>query len=226
MPSPSELTYDEIRQLYEEYMKTEGKTLKDFLIEKGIVKSESDYEVMRRKFKMIEKMIEKGEMDKPQSSDDVEGKLRLLAKDNVLREILKTTTRESVNTIKWKYILGDKLWRVYADYAARRGWDVSKIHEHPIDQVFAEALRKAEAYDELAERVRQLEALVSYYESEYSPLEHAKNVAKLVSQSLLALATLRRLGFKIRRDSDVVKLYNRLINTYAKLPLAVEVGNG
>ncbi|MEM1522256.1 MAG: hypothetical protein QXU69_04480, partial [Thermofilaceae archaeon] len=100
--------------------------------------------------------------------------------------------------------------------ASKKGWDVSRIAEHPIDQVFAEALRRREEYEKLKEEVEELRRLVEYYESNYGPLEYARNLVKVLKEAVVALAVMKRAGFRVSRDNPVVSFYNKLLKAMIK----------
>ncbi|MEM1551560.1 MAG: hypothetical protein QXH03_02685 [Candidatus Bathyarchaeia archaeon] len=209
---PTKLFSDaQIMRLYKEYVESD-KDLMNFLREKGLA---DHYLAIRKRFDMLEKRLARSDKESAVPLPPTRESLESLARDEVAMEVATQTAKEAADITRWKFILGDKLWRLYADYAAKHGWDVSKIAENPIDQVFAEALQKLDEYPKLLKENEELRSLVAYYEKEYSPLEHARNTIHLINEVTISLAMLKRMGFRLNRESSVVKMYNNLITRFA-----------
>lgn len=218
MARPQKLfSESQIIRLYQEYVESD-KDLKTFLREKGL---EDHYLAIRKRFDMLEKRLaapagERPRVPLPPTRESLES----LARDEVAIEIASQTAKEAADTTKWKFILGDKLWRLYTDYAAKHGWDISKIAENPIDRVFADALQKLDEYPKIIKENEELRSRVAYYERMYTPLEHARNTIRLVNETVIATGLLMKAGFKLNHKSGIVRLYNKLINQYASNPTA------
>jgi len=211
VPFPKKFTDAEIYRLYEEYRESD-KDLKTFLEEKGY--SGRDYFAIRKRFDNLEKRLAKGLP--PITTNSFRGggsSLEGLAEDAVAAELASQTAREASDTAKWKFILGDKLWRLYADYAARKGWDISKIAEHPIDQVFAEALQKSEDYEKLSKKYEEALDALEFYRSRSDPIVRLEIAADMLAKFLETAMLMDALGVDII-ESEAGQYYAQLIENY------------
>jgi hypothetical protein len=92
------------------------------------------------------------------------------------------------------------------------GFDPS---EYPPEKIIPEMYQAWKELPKLREQLETLKETVEYYEKEYSPIEHARNILKLMNEAAMAVAVLKKAGFKLTRESAPVKLYNHLVNEYA-----------
>ncbi len=210
MPFPKKFTDAEIYRLYEEY-RDQDKDLKTFLAEKGF--SDKDYFAIRRRFDSLEKRLAKG---LPPVTPVLGGRgssLEGIAEETVTAELASQTAREASDTARWKFILGDKLWRLYADYASRKGWDISKIAEHPIDQVLAEALRKSEEYEKISKKYEEALEALEFFRSRSDPIVRLEIATDMIAKFIETAVLMDALGVDII-ESEVGQYYARLIEDY------------
>jgi len=209
VPFPKKFTDAEIYRLYEEYRESD-KDLKTFLEEKGY--SGRDYFAIRKRFDNLERRLAKG---LPPITTNAFGggsaALESVADEAVAAEVVTQTAREAGTTARWKFILGDKLWRLYSEYAAHMGWDISKISEHPIDEVFAEALRKSKEYDEMKREVEELRRKVALMEYKLDPLGRLEIATNAMLRYIKFAVYARLLGINVAK-SPATKYYSTLIN--------------
>lgn len=98
------------------------------------------------------------------------------------------------------------------EYLSKRGFSLQELRENPPHDLVLEALSKAEKYDELERRVKELEERVRYYESRYSPIEHARMIVSMLTEVALSIAMLRKVGVRIRRGGLLARYYNNVIS--------------
>jgi hypothetical protein len=131
--------------------------------------------------------------------------------DVVTATVMRRTAEEARRRIEAKMTVGEVVIYVL-EQLRRDGYDPE---EYPPERIIPEMYQAWRELPKLRRRLRELEGMVERYEREYSPLEHARKIIRLMNESALALALLRRAGFRLSRDSAPVKLYNHLINRFA-----------
>ena len=129
----------------------------------------------------------------------------------VASTVMDKTAEEARKRIEAKLTLGE-VSAFILEQLRRDGYDPEK---YPPERIIPEMYRAWRELPRLRERLEELEELVERYETLYSPLEHARRIIQVMNESAVALALLRRAGFRLSRDSAPVKLYNHLINKFA-----------
>jgi phosphoglycolate phosphatase-like HAD superfamily hydrolase len=180
---------DKVEELYEEY-KSSDKSLWDFCVERGI---QDAYHKIRRVFKRLEKG-----WGTPSSR-------------KVAEAVQKDIAKNAENLTKAHLELGRAVWNEIADAAAKEGIPPSELDKYPAVERIHEWRVKAEEYEEMRRKYEEMRELVE----RYSPLEHALNVTRLVNETAVALGLLRRAGFRISRNSSVVRFLNSQIVKYS-----------
>lgn len=208
MPFPKLFSDAQILRLYEEYQ-NQDKDLMTFLREKGL---EKHYLAIRKRFDQLEKREAKG-LPPIRVNASTSKNIDEIAQEQVTSEIVTQTAKEASDTARWKFILGDKLWRVYTDYAARQGWDISKIAEHPIDEVFTEALRKSEEYEKLAKKYEEAMEALEFYRSRSDPIVRLEVGINMLREFLEMALLMDALGIDII-ESEAGQYYASLIESY------------
>jgi hypothetical protein len=124
---------------------------------------------------------------------------------------MEKTAEEARNRVEAKLTVGEVAIYIL-EQLRKDGFDPS---QYPPEKVIPEMYQAWKRLPQLERELSELRQTLEYYEREYSPLEHARNIIRVMNESALALAILRKAGFKLSKESAPVKLYNHLINQYA-----------
>lgn len=181
MAIPRRYTDEDIRLYYEEFRRRkelEGITLKDFCAEKGL-----PYDTIYKRFKRLERELSRAQPSGPRAflSLGRESPSMQTAEDEVAATVQRAIAQESKTTTTLYLALGKKIWDAFAHYASKRGWDLSKIKDLPIDQYVLEALRKADDFDKLVEDYGRLATEYEYLKSRVDPLVRFENAMELLA---------------------------------------------
>jgi hypothetical protein len=134
------------------------------------------------------------------------------APENVVAStVMEKTAEEARNRVEAKLTVGEVAIYIL-EQLRKDGFDPS---QYPPEKVIPEMYQAWKRLPQLERELSELRQTLEYYEREYSPLEHARNIIRVMNESALALAILRKAGFKLSKESAPVKLYNHLINQYA-----------
>jgi len=225
MPFQKKYSDEVIKAAYEEWKKS-GMDLFNFCKMKGY-----PYWTFRKRFIRLERGTSRpptlgrprptlgGRLDEYDSYPE---ELEETISNRVAREAVTSTIHENIaseaaNLTQAHLELGRAVWTEIADAAAKEGIPASRLSEYPALQRIREWRTKAEEYQYLKEENERMRRLLDYYQSQYSPLEHARNLIRLVNESLLAIAVLKKAGFKINKRSGIVKLMNEQIVKFANM---------
>jgi len=129
----------------------------------------------------------------------------------VASTVMEKTAEEARNRVEAKLTVGEVAIYIL-EQLRKDGFDPS---QYPPEKVIPEMYQAWKRLPQLERELSELRQTLEYYEREYSPLEHARNIIRVMNESALALAILRKAGFKLSKESAPVKLYNHLINQYA-----------
>jgi hypothetical protein len=199
-PIPKKWSDEEIQDLYNEWKESGSENLWDFCRERNL-----PYFTIRKRFKTLERHVAKGLPEDVAESE---------VASTVQRKIAETARRMTEAQIG----MGEKVTSTLADHVTNEhGVPPSKLHTFPWEKEIAEWRLAHENYEKMQKELEEMRRIVSYYESNYSPLEYARNVIRLVNESAIAVALLRRAGFKLNRNSGVVKLINENIMRFARM---------
>jgi len=129
----------------------------------------------------------------------------------VAATVQEKTAEEARNRIEAKLTVGEVAIYIL-EQLRRDGFDPE---QYPPEKIIPEMYQAWKRLPQLERELEELKETLEYYRKEYSPLEHARNIIRLMNESAIALAILRKSGFKLSKQSAPVKLYNHLINQYA-----------
>jgi urease gamma subunit len=184
-----------------EYKENGGQSLLKFCEERGL-----PYFTIRKRFVSLEKRLAKGGG---------------LAESEVISTVQRKIAETARKMTEAQIGIGEKITSILADHAAKKhGVPPSRLHTFPWEKEVAEWRAAHENYERIVEELEDLRRIVNYYESNYGPIEHARNLIRLINESAVALALLRKVGFKINRSSGVVKLINENIAKFARMGMS------
>jgi rhodanese-related sulfurtransferase len=129
----------------------------------------------------------------------------------VASTVMEKTAEEARQRTEAKLTVGEVAIYIL-EQLRKDGFDPS---QYPPEKVIPEMYQAWKELPKVKRELEELQQLLEYYQKEYSPLEHARNIIRLMNESALALAILKKAGFKLSKESAPVKLYNHLINQYA-----------
>jgi hypothetical protein len=202
MPFPKKYTDAEIARLYEEFQ-NQDKDLRTFCMERGLT-----YNTIARRFDRLERRMAEGlppASYTPGSSD--------IAETEVASTVQQEIAAESKATTQHYLILGKKIWEAYSAWAAKKGYDLSKIKETPIHEFVLESLEKADEYDKLAREYEEAVEALNFYKSRTDPMVRLEIGTQMLTQFLEMALLMDALGVDIV-DSETGEFYANLIQDY------------
>lgn len=134
----------------------------------------------------------------------------------VTRAVESSIAKEAELTTEQYLTLGKVIWNAYTAYAAKRGWDISKIKENPIHEVVLRALEKEEEYERLLDENEELKRMLAEFQRRVDPIWRLEKGIELLEKYLeFVIIAEEGLGLSVL-DSDLSRYYESLIEMYLK----------
>lgn len=168
------------------------------------------YKTIVVRFARLEKRLAQGgpaiRARSPSATTDV-------AEEEVATTVQKETAAEAKQATEQNIIIGKKVKEAYFTFAAKKGWDLTKIKQHPIDELVAQALEKADAYDTLEKRQKETMEALAFFQSRTNPLVRLERGMELLKDFLEMSLLMESIGIDVL-ESDMGEFYGHLIESY------------
>jgi len=116
--------------------------------------------------------------------------------------------------------IGKAIYTRYAQWAARRGMDVTKIKEARIDEAVMNALDKEAEFDKLVKQLDETQQTLKVYAQQADPAMRAAEALRIVDRFaqlvIYAEAMEDALGYPLLNLQPVAQYYNKLLTQYMK----------
>ncbi|MBA7490228.1 hypothetical protein ES702_00763 [subsurface metagenome] len=206
MPYAKKWTDAQILRLHNEYEQTDL-DLKTFCEQHT---PPLPYKTMVPRFKKLARRLAEGgpaiRARNPTATTDV-------AEEEVATTVQKETAAEAKQATEQNIIIGKKVKEAYFTFAAKKGWDLTKIKQHPIDELVAQALEKADAYDTLEKRHKETMEALAFFQSRTNPLVRLERGMELLRDFLEMSLLMEAIGIDVL-DSEMGEFYGNLIEGY------------
>jgi hypothetical protein len=145
---------------------------------------------------------------------------RQTAEEAVAETVQKAIASDAQTDTEQFLTLGRAIWTAYAQWAAKRGMDITKMREVPIHKAVLSALEKEAKYDELEKRLIEMEDALRVYAEQADPAIRASRALHLINRfvelAMWAEALEGLLGFPILNIEPIAQHYNKILTLYLK----------
>ena len=168
------------------------------------------YKTLVPRFRKLEKRLAGGgpaiRARNPTATTDV-------AEEAVATSVQTEIGAEAKQATEQYIVLGKKIWAAYAKFASEKGIDLTTLRKMPVDQILTDALEKADAFDSLEKRHKEVLGALAFFQSRTDPLVRLEKGMELLRDFLEFSLLMNAIGIDVL-ESDMGEFYGQLIESY------------
>jgi len=134
-----------------------------------------------------------------------------VAEDMVVGTVKEAIAGETKAATEQYLILGKAIWQAVATHFAGKGITPQQLRNMPVHQIVIDSLKKAEKYDKLQKKVKDLEGELSMYRKEVDPMYRLKEACALIVKFMRTASLAKIAGFN---PYAMLPFYQSIINQY------------